>query len=211
MKHPFAPLLFAVLALSGACVHAERADGDKPMNIESDAMRYEDRQQRSVFTGRVVVTKGTILMRGARLEVAQNARRQQTGVLTPEPGERVFFRQKRDGVDEFIEGEAERLEFDGPSNTVRMLRQAELRRYQGQTLGDQVNGNLIVYNSSTEVFTVDGTPEPLGRGRVRAVIGPRNPASAPAGPASAATARPTAAAAPVPLRSSPSLGRGERP
>ena len=207
MNRPFASLFFSVLALWAVCVHAERADGDKPMNIESDAMRYEDRQQRSVFTGRVVVTKGTILMRGARLEVAQNAKGQQTGVLTPETGGRVFFRQKRDGVDEFIEGEAERLEFDGPTNTVRMLRQAELRRYQGQTLSDQVDGNLVVYNSSTEVFTVDGTPEPLGRGRVRAVIGPRNPASAPAGPASAAPRQTT----PVPLRSSTSLGRGERP
>ena len=201
MNHPISCLLLTALALTGAAAHAERADGDKPMNIESDAMRYEDRQQRSIFTGQVVVTKGSILMRGARLEVTQNAQGQQTGVLTPAPGQRVFFRQKRDGVDEFIEGEAERLEYDGPTDTVRMLRKAEIRRLTGQTVNDEVMGNLIVYNSSTEVFTVDGTPEPLGRGRVRAVIGPRNAASAPAGAASRA---------PVPLRPSATLGSGER-
>ena len=90
MNHPISCLLLTALALTGAAAHAERADGDKPMNIESDAMRYEDRQQRSIFTGQVVVTKGSILMRGARLEVTQNAQGQQTGVLTPAPGQRVF-------------------------------------------------------------------------------------------------------------------------
>ncbi|MBE2233333.1 MAG: lipopolysaccharide transport periplasmic protein LptA [Anaerolinea sp.] len=198
MKHLIASLL-ALLSLTGLPALAERADRDKPMNVESDAMRYEDKQQRGIFTGQVLVTKGSIVMRGARLEVVQDAKGQQTGVLTPEPGQKVYFRQKRDGVDEFIEGEAERLEYDGASDTVRMLRRAELRRLQGSTVNDVVTGNLIVYNSATEVFTVDGTPEPFGRGRVRAVIGPRAATSAPAAKASGATA---------PLRSSVSLGGG---
>ena len=39
---------------------AEKADRNKPMNVEADALRYDDLKQISVFTGHVVVTKGTI-------------------------------------------------------------------------------------------------------------------------------------------------------
>ena len=75
---------------------AERADREKPMNIESDALRYDDVKQISVFTGKVVLTKGTMLIRGARLDVRQDADGNQFGVVTAEPGKLAFFRQKRD-------------------------------------------------------------------------------------------------------------------
>ena len=80
MKLPVLPcvprraLVCATLLLGLAVpAWAERADRDKPMNIEADALRYEDQKQLSTFTGRVVVTKGSIVMRGARLEVRQDA------------------------------------------------------------------------------------------------------------------------------------------
>ena len=41
------------------------------------------------------------------------------------------FRQKRDGVDEYIEGEAERLEYDGKSDVVRFVNNASVRRLRG--------------------------------------------------------------------------------
>ena len=60
--------LAALCVLLTVPAWAERADRDKPMNIEADALRYEDQKQLSTFTGKVVVTKGTIVMRGARLD-----------------------------------------------------------------------------------------------------------------------------------------------
>lgn len=163
---------------------AERADRDKPMNIEADALRYEDQKQLSTFTGKVLVTKGTIVMRGARLEVRQDSAGNQFGTLSAEAGKRAFFRQKREGLDEYIEGEGETIEYDSKADTVRLIRRAEMRRLEGATLLDQVLGSLIVYNNRTEVYTVDGAPHeagaPAGNGRVRAVLAPRNAASQPA-------------------------------
>lgn len=163
---------------------AERADRDKPMNIEADALRYEDQKQLSTFTGKVLVTKGTIVMRGARLEVRQDSAGNQFGTLSAEAGKRAFFRQKREGVNEFIEGEADSITYDGKSDIVRFVRRAEMRRLAGTTLQDQVTGDVIVYNNRTEVYTVDGAPHeagaPAGNGRVRAVLAPRNAASQPA-------------------------------
>lgn len=193
MKHTV-PTLFvaAALALAWLPAGAEKADRSKPMNVESDALRYDDLRQTSVFTGRVVLTKGTIVIRGAKVEVRQDAEGYQYGVVTAEPGQRAFYRQKREGLDEYIEGESLTIEYDGKADKVKFIGNAEMRRLRGAQLNDEVTGSLITYDNTTEVFTVDGGPAagaPANPGgRVRAVLAPRNAASAPA-PSSAAPAR----------------------
>jgi lipopolysaccharide export system protein LptA len=199
------------MAWSVCTAWAEKADRDQPMHIEADAMRYENAQsgqpQTATFTGHVVVTKGTIVMRGDKLVVQQDAAGNQSGVMTPAPGQRAFFRQKRDGVDEFIEGEADRMEYDGKADTVHLIGNAEMRRLAGATMADDVRGDRIVYNDNTEVYTVDHAPAsvPGGKpGRVRATLVPQSAAS---GAASAKSGQksgsPTNAA--VPLRATGKL------
>ena len=164
---------------------AEKADRDKPMNIESDLLQHDDLKQVSVFTGRVVATKGTIVMRGERIEVRQDAQGYQYGVIIPAPGKLAFYRQKREGLNEFMEGEAERIEYDGRADRVTLISRAELRRYRGTVLNDEVNGQLITYDNLTDKFRVDG--QTLGESvkapsaaapasRVRAVLTPRGAA-----------------------------------
>lgn len=201
----FAAALFAAVLASP--VHAERADRDKPMNIESDSLRYDDLRQTSVFTGRVVVTKGTIVIRGARMDVRQDPEGYQYGIVTAEPGKRAFYRQKREGVDEWIEGEGEVIDYDGKADRVKFIRRAEMRRYRGATLTDEMVGSVITYDNTTDVFTVDGGPaSATPGGRVRAVLAPRDAASAPAAAGSAA--RP--ATPPAQLRPSQTLGGDAR-
>ncbi len=205
MKSPLVTLLLlAAMALSSGWACAEQADRNKPMNVEADALRYDDTKKTSVFTGRVVLTKGTILIRGARIEVRQDADGYQYGVVTAEPGKLAFFRQKREGLDEFIEGQGESIEYDSRANTVKFSKQAQLRRYLGATLNDEMSGGVIVYNNSTDVFSIDGgvaqgTPSATG-GRVRAMLSPRQDAAAATAPAPAASA-PAAA-----LRATTTLG-----
>ena len=205
MKHPHVPLLLALALLWPALpLHAEKADRNKPMNIEADALRYDDLKQTSVFTGKVVMTKGTIVIRGARVDVRQDADGYQYGVVTAEPGKLAFYRQKREAVDEFIEGEAEIIEYDGKADRVKFIKRAELRRYRGATLNDEMVGSLITYDNTTEVFNVDGGPaSPATGGRIRAVLAPRGSASAPAGAASGP-------AAPAQLRPSTTLDGGKK-
>ena len=179
-QRSIALLLSLALTLTAGAAFAEKADRTKPMNVEADALRYDDLRQTSVFSGRVVLTKGTIVIRGARVDVRQDPEGYQFGVVTAEPGKLAFYRQKREGVDEFIEGEAESIEYDGKADRVKFIKRAELRRYRGATVSDEMVGSLITYDNSTDVFTVDGGPaSPAVGGRVRAVISPRLGASAP--------------------------------
>ncbi len=202
----FRPLLAAaaVLAcLAAPAVRAERADREKPMNVEADALRYDDARQTSVFSGRVVMTKGSILIRGALVEVRQDPRGNQFGIVLAGPAQPASYRQKRDGADEYIEGRAQRIEYDGQADKVRFVGQAVLRRYRGSALSDETAGSVIVYDNQTEVFSVDGGPSSVSpsnpSGRVRATLAPR---SAPVAPGSNAGPLPA-------LR--PSTGLGGQP
>ena len=202
-------LVLAVCALSCGVATAEKADRNKPMNVEADALRYDDLKQTSVFTGRVVLSKGTIIIRGAQLDVRQDPEGYQFGLVVAEAGKLAFFRQKREGVDEFIEGEGEVIEYDGRADTVKFIKRAQLRRYRGAVLNDEMTGGVILYDNTTDVFTIDGgvargtTGAPGGR--VRAMLTPKPDASATAPPPPGSAARQLA---PV-LRPSTTLG-GEK-
>ena len=172
-------LLFAVLLMASAwgLAHAEKADKDQPMHIQADSLQHDDAQQVSVFTGQVQASKGSIVLRGARLEIRQNAKGNQSAVLQAGADQLAFFRQKREGLAEFMEGQAERIEYDGENDVMTLTGKAQLRRLRGTTVADVTSGQRIVYNNSTEVFTVDGR-NAQGSGRVRTTLTPRSAGSA---------------------------------
>ncbi len=187
----FSAFALAALALWPVLSLAEKADRNKPMHIEADRLRFDEAKQVRVITGNVHITKGSIVIRGARVELRQDAAGNQFAKVISEAGRRAFFRQKREGVDEFIEGEGESIDWDGKADTVKFAGQAEMRRLRGAALFDQMNGNLISYNNQTEVFSVDGAGAPTGAansgsGRIRLMLTPppapdATPGTAPAG------------------------------
>ena len=198
---------FTGLVLGGSpAAHAEKADRFKPLNVEADLPGKIDLlKQFVVFNGNVVVTKGTMVIRAARIEVRETPDGYHTAVAIGSAANPATFRQKRDGVDEFIEGEAERLEYDAKTDTVRFVTRAAVRRLRGANVADEISGNLVTYDSISEVFAVSGGATPTASnpgGRVRAVLTPREGT-----PAAAAAASGSASGAPAPnLRTSPALG-----
>ena len=85
-------------ALTWPAADAEKADKNKPLNVEADSGRYDDLKQVGTFTGNVVVTKGTMTMRAAQIEVRQTPDGYHHGLATALPGQFATFSQKRDGV-----------------------------------------------------------------------------------------------------------------
>jgi lipopolysaccharide export system protein LptA len=159
------------LAFLTGTVHAEKADRDKPVNIESDRMTAEQPTKTAVFEGGVVLTQGTLTIHASRLVIRQDSDGFQHAVATGNP---ATFRQKRDGANEYIEGEADRIEYDGKTERIQFFEHAHLHRDSG----DDVRGSYISYDMRTEFFTVQsapGTGTPGQDNRVRAVIMPKNP------------------------------------
>ena len=152
---------------------AEKADRDKPMQIEADSMRHDEAKLLTQFTGKVLATKGTLILRAARMEVQQDSQGRQVAKLWAAPNERVFFRQKREGLNEFTEGEAEEVTYDNQADIVTLMRRAEVRILRGTEVANQLQGHTILFNNTTEVVTVDGQPSQSAERRVRATLVPR--------------------------------------
>lgn len=210
-------MLGSLLAGVSAPARAEKADRTKPMNIEADALRYDDLKQTSVFTGNVLVTKGTIIIRGARIDVRQDPEGYQYGIVTAAPGKLAYYKQKRDsGADEWTEGESEVIEYDSRADNVKFIRRAVMRRLIGSKVNDETTGAMIIYDQSNDTFTVNGTSVPPGAsvaagaqgGRVRAVLTPRAAMEGGGAATPAAPAQAPAAPAGRGLRPSTTLGGG---
>ena len=192
------------LALSGGHAAAEQADRDLPMNAEANEMRYDEAKQTHTMVGRVVITKGSIVIRGQEVVVRQDGDGNQFGQVRGGPQQPAFFRQKREGVNEFIEGTAKQIDYDSKADTVRFTGQAVLKRFKGTVLNDEVVGGVIVFDNTRQSFDVqsgDNARSPENpSGRVRAMITPT-----PKGPSAGAPVAPAPAGGAKPLQPTPLL------
>ncbi len=151
-----------LLAWSGL-VQAENADREKPIHLESDRVLVDDVKQVSVFEGQVELTQGTLRILADKIVLTEDKQGYKHCTAT---GKLASFRQKREGVDEYVEGYGERIEYDTRAETVDFFVQARVKSGQ-----DDVRGDHITYSTRTEVFQVRGGPQ---SGRVRAVIQPKS-------------------------------------
>lgn len=154
---------------------AEKADRMQPMVVEADKPGTIDMQRQIVnFSGNVVIVQGTMQIRADRVELREVEGGKRAATAQGVPGRPATFRQKRDAVDEFVEGSAERIEYDGRTDTIRFVGQAVVRRLRGTQLADEIIGRLITWDNTREFFSVEGgaaTPDNPS-GRVRAVLTP---------------------------------------
>lgn len=193
--------LLAALAFPAA---AERADRDKPTQIEGNQCITEELKQVSVCTGNVVLIRGTLRITGERMEVRQDPEGYRQATVTAAPGQLATFRQRQDsarpGVDEHVEGAAERIEYDERAETVRLIQRAQWKRLENEQPRDEIAGNLITYDSRSATYRVAGGTDGSGDGRVRLILSPR-----PDAPSAQTPPNPSAPASSMPLTPAPSL------
>ena len=196
----------ALLLLAGSpAAWAEKADRSRPMTLESDQpCTVSLLKQTSVCSGNVVISQGTLQIRADKLELRETPEGYQMAVAIGSASRPATYRQKRDGADETVEGQAQRIDYDSRAGTLRFDGAAVVRRLRGTVVADEIQGQQILWDSTAESFNVRGGAATASNpgGRVRAVIMPR----APADDAASAAFAPPAASAAGSLKASPGLG-----
>lgn len=168
-------LALLTLLLASPLARAEKADRDKPVYLEADNVVVDDAKQVSVYTGKVVITQGTLMIRGDKVTVWQDNGAFDHGTVIGQP---AYFRQKRDDSEEYVQGWAQRIDYNAKDNKADLYTQAKVKNGE-----DEVHGNVIHYDANTEHYQVEGGPRDSatpGSGRVRAVIQPKNKDTKPA-------------------------------
>jgi len=162
-------LLALYLLLCTPPCFAERADRSQPIHLEADQVVLDDAKQSSVFSGNVRLSQGTLLIKGDKIFVVEDKDgfKQATAY-----GNTAEFRQKREGLEEYVEGYGNQIEYDTRTETLNFIENARLKRNR-----DEVSGNNITYNIRTEIFKVNSSEAKSGsniRQRVRAVLQPKS-------------------------------------
>jgi lipopolysaccharide export system protein LptA len=189
------PIVVFVAFVPVRLVNAQGAE-DKKQDINYSAnsadMNYQAKSGK--LFGNVVITQGTMTIRADRIEFKQNP---DNSVSATAYGNPITFRQKREGVDEYFEGFAQRAHYDGEKSLLELFDRALLKRGQ-----DEIRSNYISYNTKTELFKAEGrpdapaTPADAGPGaRVRGVFQPKD-----AEPKAGASDKPSEKPAPLPLK-----------
>ena len=153
---------------------AEKADRDKPIEIESDTMTVDDTKNISTYQGDVILTQGTLIIKADELIVREDNQGFQHSTSIGNP---TTFKQKREGVEEFIEGIGQRIDYDGHMDKVHIYKNAIVKRGD-----DIVMGDYIVYDANAEIAqamsnnpkiknNADGSP--TKKGRTKAIINPK--------------------------------------
>ncbi|HYM47358.1 MAG TPA: lipopolysaccharide transport periplasmic protein LptA [Burkholderiaceae bacterium] len=170
-----------VLATAAFSASAEKADRTKPLNYEADSGECDDLKQVCVLVGNVMLSKGTMRAAGERVQVRKDPEGYQYGVIVAAPGKLASFRQRRDsskpGLEDFVEGYAERIEFDEREDTVKLITRARVRLLENEIQRDELRGDAITYDQrNAKYFVTGGKPsaDPNNPdGRVRGTIAPR--------------------------------------
>ncbi len=203
-----AALAVVAAALAAAPAHAERADRTKPMSVTSSGGNpdvVDLKKHSAVFVGNVIITQGTLEIHADRVEVSEDPDGQRLGFAFGNADHPATFRQKRDGEDEYSEGDASRIEYDSAANRVRFVGAAHLRMLKGTVVTDQANAALITYDTATDTIklgsgdstSANGTSTSTSGGRTTVVFTPKAPSATAKEPAPLKLDTPTPASGPA--------------
>lgn len=180
--------LTALLTALTAPLWAAQADRNLPLEVTSDgkeAAKVDLARKITTITGNVVATQGTLKLTAATVEVREDARGYYHALAQGGP---ATFRQKRDRVEEWVAGQAQRIEYDGASERVRLVGGAKLRLERPGHAGDEATAPVIVYDQKTDTVVFEGEGAAPAGGepqRAKLIFQPRSRAAEP--PASAAS------------------------
>ena len=171
MRFRLAAHLFSLtigLGLFAISVHAEKADKDKPIALSSDKAQFDDVKQIYYLERNVLLIKGSLIIRGEKAEVKIDPEGYQYVTIFAKAGELASLRQKRDtGLNDFIEGFAEWIEYDGKTEIAILHKQARMNQISGTRVTDQLNGDKIHYDGNTEKYNV------VSKVSVKSTLSPR--------------------------------------
>ncbi len=172
LKVTSAIMLFGLaMIVFSSHVSAEAADRDKPIDLEADSVKVDDAKQTSTYSGNVILTQGTLVIHADKLIVREDQEGFQHSTSLGNP---TTFKQKREGKNEYMEGSAQRIEYNGRMDKVQLYTKAWVKRGE-----DIVYGDYIMYDANAEYAEVLGggsqssTPGSPS-GRVHAIIQPKN-------------------------------------
>ncbi|GAA0788155.1 lipopolysaccharide transport periplasmic protein LptA [Marinobacterium sediminicola] len=157
-------LLLATLLTLPSLAQALPDDRQQPIHISADSASMNERSGITVYTGNVEIVQGTMIIRGARVELHRNDAGVQRIISTGNPAQ---FQQQPSRNQPVTKAYGERMDYRVNKQEITITESARVD--QGR---DTFTGERIIYNMEKAVVNAYGSDSDSGQ-RVQMVIQPK--------------------------------------
>ena len=142
--------------------YALQKDHKEPINIQANHVYLDEKKGTSEYTGNVVFTQGSIIIKGDKVIIYQPNGVLESVIVYGSP---ASFQQKSEAQPDKVNALAEKMEYITKQQKVVLTNNASV--WQGK---NRLSGDHIEYDTSKS--TVTASKEEDGDGRVRVIIEP---------------------------------------
>lgn len=143
-------LIFVIVCLVSIFSYANtNPDESMPIKIEADHATLDQKQLITVFSGKVVITKGSLVVHANEGTATQDKAGDRTLLLTGDPV--TFVQKAEDGG--LIEGQGNKFDYNTKSGLAVLTGRSRVRKGQNLIVGD-----TLTYNTKTLVYSAQATP-----------------------------------------------------
>ena len=140
-------ILFLSLLSSLKISYSNSKDSkNEPLRVDADSLQHDDKKLITTFEGNVVLTRNNLIIKGDILKLQQTDDGLAYGHIIGKP---ALFKQKREVYGDWIEGSAERLDYDERNSMFLLTGNASLKRKMNGQIKDEVSGDKLSYSGQS--------------------------------------------------------------
>mgnify|MGYP003347552926 CR=1 FL=1 len=148
------PVSMMLLSFSS---HAEKGDKYKEIVATAGNSRADLKKNILHLTQGVEISQGSLVIKANNAVMSELADGSTQYLLNSSGGEKMRFRQKMDGSNRWIEGEAVKASFNSVSGLVILTGDARIRNVDNGKVAQEQTGEYLSYDTVSEVFVSANT------------------------------------------------------
>lgn len=137
-------MMLGILSLSLNASFALKTDNDKPVQITANSATANQKEKTTQFTGNVIMTRGSILVKANTANASQDANGNNTIILVGTP---ITFEQMNDDGEK-TEAQCNNFEYNTKTNLAVLTGRARVKKGDNVVMGDK-----LTYNTQTQVYS----------------------------------------------------------
>lgn len=168
-------LIFFLLLFIPLTSQALSSDRDQPINLEADHANIDDLKGISIYTGNVILTQGSMVIKSSKLTLYNNKNNElEKAVAVGTDKKLATFKQRPEGKDQDLKARSKTMIYFLNKEKIHLLKKA----YVWQA-GDTFSGDKIIYDTKHETVIASSIKSKNGQsvssgGRVRVTIQPKS-------------------------------------
>lgn len=168
-------LLLVILFCLPVSLMALSSDRDQPINLEADAADIDDLKGISIYTGNVILTQGSLVMKSNKLTLYSDKNRDlEKAIAVGAKNKLATFKQRPEGKNEDFHARANTMIYYLNQDKIHLLKNAHVWQ-----AGDTFSGDKIIYDTKNETVVASSKKDKDGKsvssgGRVKVTIQPKN-------------------------------------